>query len=142
VKRIIHKSALAVIALAMATATTLGALGALGSPPAGAQSGSSGKVTVGDNYFKPDDIEITAGTKVTWTNKGKILHSIKPNSGNMFGTKALASGKKYSYTFKTPGTYAYYCTFHGGPGRGQHGTIVVKAAPTTSTTSLLNQKSG
>ena len=138
-KRIIQKSALAVSALAMVTATTFGALAA---PPAGAQSSGSSKVTVGDNYFKPDDLEITAGTKVTWSNKGKILHSIKPNTGNKFGTKALAKGKKYSYTFKTPGTYAYYCTFHGGPGSGQHGTIVVKAAPTTSTTSVLNQKSG
>jgi hypothetical protein len=32
--------------------------------------------------------------------------------------------------------------FHGSPNRGQHGTIVVKAAPTTTTTGLLDQKSG
>ena len=138
-KRIIQKSALVVSALALASATTFGALGAV---PAGAQSSSSGQVTVGDNYFKPGEIDVTAGTKVTWTNKGKIIHSVTPNKGKLFGTKALSRGKKYSYTFKKPGTYAYYCTFHGSPGSGQHGTIVVTAAPTTTTTGLLGQKSG
>jgi plastocyanin len=134
-----EKSALVVSALALATATTFGALSAA---PAGAQSSSSGQVTVGDNYFKPGEIDVTAGTKVTWTNKGKIIHSVTPNKGKAFGTKSLARGKKYSFTFKKPGTYAYYCTFHGSPGSGQHGTIVVTAAPTTTTTGLLDQKSG
>jgi plastocyanin len=139
VKRIMQKSALAVSALALATATTFGVLSAV---PAGAQSSDSGQVTVGDNYFKPGQISVTAGTKVTWTNKGKIIHSVTPNKGKAFGTKSLARGKKYSFTFKKPGTYAYYCTFHGSPGSGQHGTIVVTAAPTTTTTGLLDQKSG
>ena len=137
-KRIMQKSALVVSALALATATTFGALSAA---PAGAQSSSSGQVTVGDNYFKPGQISVTAGTKVTWTNKGKIIHSVTPNKGKAFGTKSLSRGKKYSFTFKKPGTYAYYCTFHGSPGSGQHGTIVV-TAPTTTTTGLLDQKSG
>ena len=137
--RITRKVALVVSAL---TLTATGAFGALATVPAGAQSSGSGKVTVGDNYFKPDDIEVTAGTKVTWSNKGKILHSVTPDKGKKFGTKELSRGKSYSYTFKQPGTYAYYCSFHGSPGKGQHGTIVVKAAETTSTTSVLNQKSG
>jgi plastocyanin len=67
---------------------------------------------------------------------------VTPDKGKKFGTKELSRGKSYSYTFKKPGTYAYYCSFHGSPGKGQHGTIVVKAAETTSTTSVLNQKSG
>ena len=114
-------------------------LAALGAGSAGAsvsaQTSGTGKVTVGDNFFKPDDVEVTAGTKVTWTNKGKILHSVTPNKGKKFGAKELPRGKSYSFTFTKPGTYAYYCTFHGSPGRGQHGTIVVKpASPTTTTT--------
>jgi plastocyanin len=130
---------IALVASALAVSATLGA-GSIGIAPAGAQS-NSGAVTVGDNYFRPQDIEVTAGTKVTWTNKGKIIHSVTPNKGKRFGTKALARGKSYSYTFKKPGKYAYYCTFHGSPGGGQHGTIVV-TAPTTTTTGLLDQKSG
>jgi plastocyanin len=139
VNTITRKAALVVSAAALAAAMALGALGA---GPANAQSSGSSKVTVGDNFFKPDDVEITAGTKVTWTNTGKILHSVTPNKGKKFGAKELPRGKSYSYTFKKPGTYAYYCVFHGSPNRGQHGTIVVQAAPTTTTTGLLDQKSG
>jgi plastocyanin len=130
----------ALVASAVAVSATI-AVGSGGLAPAGAQS-SSGAVTVGDNYFKPQDIEVTAGTKVTWSNKGKIIHSVTPNKGKKFGTKSLARGKSYSYTFKKPGKYPYYCTFHGSPGGGQHGTITVTAAPTTTTTGLLDQKSG
>ena len=136
-----RKAALVASALAV---STMVAFGVLGVAPAGAKSSGSAKVKVGDNYFKPDSVQVTAGTKVTWTNGGKILHSVKPNTGNAFGTKALARGKSYSYTFKKPGTYAYYCTFHGSPTSGQRGTIVVTAAPTstTATTSALDKKSG
>jgi plastocyanin len=141
VNRITRKAALVVSAMVLAVG---GAFGALGTAPAGAQSGGTSKVTVGDNYFKPTDVEVTAGTKVTWTNRGKILHSVTPNKGKKFGTKELSRGKSYSYKFKKPGTYAYYCTFHGSPGKGQHGTIVVTAAAasTTATTSVLDKKSG
>ena len=140
--RITRKAALVTSAATLAAAS---AFGAFGVAPAGAQSSSSSKVTVGDNYFKPEDLEVTAGTKVTWTNKGKILHNVTANKKKpKFGTSSLSKGKSYSYTFKKPGTYAYYCSFHGAPGSGQHGTIVVEPAPesTTTTTGLLDQKSG
>ena len=139
---IIRKAALVVSATALA-ATTFGATGVVGSAPAGAQTSGSAKVDVGDNFFRPEDLEIVAGTKVTWKNNGKILHNVTPNKGKKFGTSSLGKGKSYSYTFKKPGKYAYYCSFHGSPGGGQHGTIVVKPAPpTTTTTGLLDQKSG
>lgn len=103
-----------------------------------AQSSGSSKIQVKDNFFQPDELEVTAGTKVTWTNKGKILHNVSPvKKSSKFGTKALTKGKSYSYTFKKPGTYAYYCSFHGSPSSGQRGTIVVKAAaPVTTTTTV------
>jgi plastocyanin len=115
--------------------SALGTVNAAGAAVA-TKPGGKTTVTVGDNYYKPEDIEITAGTKVTWANKGRILHSVTPDKGKLYGAKTLPKGKKYSFTFKKPGTYAYHCTFHGAPGSGQHGTIVVKAAapPTTTTT--------
>jgi plastocyanin len=132
VNRITRKVALVVSAVALAATTTVGALGAA---PASAQTSGSSKVTVGDNFYKPEDLEVTAGTKVTWTNKGKILHNVTANKKKQkFGTSSLAKGKSYSYTFKKPGTYAYYCSFHGSPGSGQHGVIVVEPAPTPTTT--------
>ena len=100
-----------------------------------AQSSGKAAVAVKDNFFQDDEITVTAGTKVTWTNQGKIIHNITPvKSSPKFGTKALNKGAKYSYTFKKPGEYAYYCSFHGSPTGGQHGTIVVKTAPPVTTT--------
>lgn len=124
-------------------AATLGAatlaLGVgLGAGPAAAaspaQTSGPAKVQVGDNFFKPDDLVVTAGTKVTWKNEGKVLHNVTAVKGK-FGTKALTKGKSYSYRFKKPGTYAYYCSFHGSPTGGQRGSVkVVAATPTTTTT--------
>ena len=99
-----------------------------------AQSTGKAKVTVGDNFFKPKDIEVVAGTKIVWTNKGKILHNVNPDKGKLYGTKKLAAGASYSYTFKKAGEYGYYCTFHGAPGSGQYGTIIVTPAPPPTTT--------
>ena len=86
--------------------------------PAARSRAASSKVTVGDNFFKPARrSRSTAGTKVTWTNKGKILHNVKPDKGKAFGDEAsFGAGSAYSYTFKKPGTYAYYCSFHGCAG--------------------------
>jgi plastocyanin len=91
-------------------------------------------IKVGDNYFKPKTVTVVAGTKVKWVNSGGLTHSVKPNTGKSYGVSSLRSGKSYSYTFAAPGTYAYYCRFHGSPGSGQHATIVVKPAPTPPTT--------
>jgi len=132
-----------VAATVAAGALALG-VGGLGLAPAGAstatsaaaQSSGTAKVEVGDNFFKPQDLEVTAGTKVTWSNEGKVLHNVTPvKKGKWKGTAALTKGKSYSYRFKKPGTYKYYCTFHGSPTGGQHGSIVVtKPAPPTTTT--------
>ena len=127
-----------IAATVAAGALALG-VGGLGLAPAGAstaaQTSGTAKVEVGDNFFKPQDLEITAGTKVTWTNEGKVLHNVTPvKKGKWTGTGALTKGKSYSFKFKKPGTYKYYCTFHGSPTGGQHGSIVVtKAAPPTTT---------
>jgi plastocyanin len=124
------------IAVTIGAATLALGVGLAGAGPASAaapaQSSGTASVKVGDNYFKPPDLEITAGTKVTWKNEGKILHNVVAVKGK-FGTKALTKGNAYSYKFKKPGTYAYYCSFHGSPTGGQHGKITVVAAPPPTT---------
>lgn len=100
---------------------------------ASAGSGGTATVTVGDNSFKPDRIEVPAGTKVVWTNRGSVLHNVRPVKGD-FGTKALPKGKRYAYRFRKPGEYRYYCSFHGSPTGGQRGVVIVTAATSTTTT--------
>jgi plastocyanin len=125
------------LALALIAALVIGAFVAIGSGTAGAdaaakapghthrQAAPTVTVTVGDNFFKPANLEIAPGTRVKWVNKGRNLHNVAPNKGNLFGTESLPSGKSYSFTFNDPGKYPYYCTFHGAPNTGMAATITV-----------------
>jgi plastocyanin len=132
VKRVRRALVMVVSATVLALTVTTSSGDARAAVPA--QPSGKAKITIGDNFYRPDEIEITAGTKVVWTNKGKILHNVRPSQGKAFGTKAVSSGKSYSYRFKKPGEYAYYCSFHGSPTSGQRGTIIVTEAPATTST--------
>ena len=87
------------------------------------------KVSAVDNYFQDQDITVTAGSKVVWTNLGRNDHNIKTVDAGDFGvdTKGFGPGASYAATLSTPGTYHYYCTIHGTAERGMVGTIQVVA---------------
>lgn len=89
--------------------------------------GSSARVLALDNAFRAPDIEIKAGTTVTWTNRGHNDHDVLPVQGSGWGTKraGLAPGASYSTTFDRAGVYHYYCSIHGTKKTGMVGTIVV-----------------
>ncbi|MFD0632144.1 cupredoxin family copper-binding protein [Catenulispora yoronensis] len=63
--------------------------------------------------FAPAALTVKVGTTVTWTNKDSDAHTVtSQGSGGPLQSKALADGESFSYTFTTPGTYAYLCTIH------------------------------
>ncbi|MGB7101664.1 MAG: cupredoxin family copper-binding protein [Xanthobacteraceae bacterium] len=77
-----------------------------------------------DNFtFNPQTLTVKAGTTVTWTNKDDIPHAIAA-VGKQFKSKVMDTDNSYSFTFTTPGTYAYFCSLHPH----MTGTIVVEAA--------------
>ncbi|HEX5588533.1 MAG TPA: plastocyanin/azurin family copper-binding protein [Acidimicrobiia bacterium] len=82
-------------------------------------------VDVRDNVFMPKTIEVDPGTVVRWVNGGRNRHNVKPDAGTAFGSRNLRTGQSYSFEFEKPGTFGYYCSLHGAPGKGQHGTVVV-----------------
>lgn len=92
------------------------------------------KVRVGDNFYKPKKLEVPAGTTISWKNVGRVNHNIVPNKGKKYGIIPMRPDKVYKYTFTAPGTYKYYCSLHGAPNVGQHGTIIVTAPPPLPTT--------
>jgi plastocyanin len=70
-------------------------------------------VTIQNFAFSPASITVKKGTSVTWTNKDSTTHTVTetdsqtgPDSGD------LASGKSYSFTFNTVGTFQYHCSIH------------------------------
>ncbi len=78
-----------------------------------------------DNFtFKPQQLTVKAGTKVTWTNKDDIPHGIASANNAFSRSKALDTGDSYSFIFAAPGTYQYFCYLHPH----MTGTIVVEPA--------------
>jgi plastocyanin len=84
-------------------------------------------VTVLDNTFEPGAIRIDPGVTVSWTNKGRVPHDIRPVSAGGFGVRpsAFGAGDEYEYRFNQPGVYRYYCTLHGTKTQGMTGMVVV-----------------
>jgi plastocyanin len=80
------------------------------------------------SVFEPRALTIAAGTTMRWRNSGKLLHTMTADDGS-FASGAVEPGGTFEYTFVEPGSYAYYCEYHGGAGgQGQSGTIIVTAA--------------
>jgi plastocyanin len=98
----------------------LGAPRAVAAQPAPA---AAAEVEIDQFAFVPQRITVKAGTTVTWINKDDAPHTIA-SSNKLFKSKALDTGGKFSFTFTTPGTYAYFCSVHPH----MTGTVVVEAA--------------
>ncbi len=64
-----------------------------------------------DFAYQMANIQLRAGTSVTWTNQDSAPHSVTFKNG-MKDSGLLYQGQSFSYTFNTPGTYQYYCTVH------------------------------
>ena len=113
----------------MKAAMTAGALGALvGAMLAGgvllADAQSQTSAIAIDNFtFNPQTVTVKAGTTITWTNKDDIPHAVAA-VGKQFKSKVMDTDNSYSFTFTTPGSYAYFCSLHPH----MTGTIVVEAA--------------
>jgi plastocyanin len=64
-----------------------------------------------DNFtFAPQKLTVKAGTTVTWINQDDIPHTVV--STGHFRSKPLDTDDKFSFTFTTPGSFAYFCSLH------------------------------
>ena len=80
--------------------------------------------------FSPATITVAPGTTVVWTNGTNAPHTVTADDGS-WGSDVLNQGDTYSYTFQTPGVYAYQCAIHSF----MHGTVIVGTPPPTATSS-------
>ena len=71
-------------------------------------------VKIGDNFFMPASLSVAVGTTVTWTHTGKVTHNVLSVDLPGIHSADLHPGESYSYTFKAPGTFTYYCSYHEG----------------------------
>jgi plastocyanin/uncharacterized membrane protein YozB (DUF420 family) len=89
--------------------------------------GETATVTVHeiDFAFLPEEMTVPSGTTVIWVNDEVAKHTATADDG-LFDSGDQSLGDTYSYTFSEPGTYPYFCRYHGDVGGiGMAGTITV-----------------
>jgi plastocyanin len=97
-----------------------------GVPEAAAQAAPEAAVAVRVFQLHPKELEVRAGTRVTWTNEDAIEHTVTSgapdNKDGKFDGALRGKGTTFSHTFTQPGTYPYFCARH----RAIRGEIRVK----------------
>ena len=69
-------------------------------------------VSIEDFAFGPDNIGVSVGETVTWTNnENGIGHTVVSDDG-LWQSDTLSPGDSFSFTFDQPGTYTYFCSIH------------------------------
>jgi len=122
---------LALAALAGCKSPTYGG----GSGGGGGGGGPAGQIVVGNILFRSahngtqnpaiDTVAVGSTVTWTWTATGSVAHSVQSERTPSFPSSAIETGdgNSYSFTFTTPGRYAYDCAVHGA---AMSGTIVVQ----------------
>jgi plastocyanin len=84
-------------------------------------SAGTQQIEMDDDVFQPALLTVTAGTKVTWVNKGHKAHTVVSND-KLFDSGLVNIDGEFSHTFDAPGAYLYHCAPHAK----MIGQIVVK----------------
>lgn len=100
----------------LAGAIVLGACGG-GADDAGpaagdGDGGAAGEVVIERFSFMPENVEVAAGTEVTWTNRDSAAHTVKDEGGLFPESEEIPEGGEFSYVYETPGEYPYVCGIH------------------------------
>ena len=77
-----------------------------------------------DNFtFSPAELTVAAGTRVTWTNRDDIPHTVTDAADpRSFRSPPLDTGDSFAFAFARPGVYKYFCSLHPH----MQGTVVVQ----------------
>ena len=102
-RHLIGKAAVALMASALVAGVAA---------PARSQQG----VTVQLFQFKPGQIEVKAGTRLTWTNQDDITHTVTSGTperrDGRFELPLDGRGATGIVRLEEPGTYPYFCSRH------------------------------
>jgi plastocyanin len=82
------------------------------------------------NYaYSPATLTVRVGDTVTWMQHDDAPHDVVTTSAPVaFRSPRLSAGQSWSYTFRQPGTYTYYCSVHPD----MRASVTVLPAPTTA----------
>jgi predicted secreted protein with PEFG-CTERM motif len=88
------------------------------------------------NCYNPDVVTVTPGDTVVWTNADSSSHTVTSGNpsdnqtGTIFDSSLIRPSTTYSFTFKDPGSYNYFCQLHPW----MTGEVIVAASGVTSGT--------
>lgn len=100
------------------------------SSPSSTQTGTGVSITIPNGaaaqesslnkeYYKPLTVNISSGSRVTWTNQDIAAHTStsgqsnnSPDSGQLFNTGTISPGSSGSATVTGSGKIPYHCIFH------------------------------
>ena len=89
-------------------------------PPARA---GDAQVTIDNFTFAPAVLTVSRGTRVTWTNRDDIPHTVTDQDHpKEIKSPPLDTGDAYSRVFMEAGTFRYFCSLHPH----MQGTVVVQ----------------
>ena len=81
--------------------------------------------------YKPERLEVKAGTSVTWSQRDPGAHTVTsgtveqggagvtPAPDELFDSGSLSTDDTFEHTFEDPGTYPYFCSLHPATMRGE-----------------------
>jgi plastocyanin len=77
-------------------------------------------VPTNEEFFAPDDVQVTVGSMVTWKNDDTASHTVTsgtvqnntPTPDGKFDSGILNAGDSFPFVFDKAGEYPYYCTIH------------------------------
>ena len=69
-----------------------------------------------DSCYIPSKISIKSGDSVTWLNEDAAFHSVTSgyygNPNGLFDSEYFDPEESFTFIFKNPGVYDYFCTLH------------------------------
>ncbi len=85
--------------------------------------GSGGaEVAIVDFSFDPEEVSVSVGDTVTWTNQDTAEHNVIAEEGAPGESSDVPQGETYEFTFEEAGDFAYICNLHPN----MEGTVTVE----------------
>ncbi|MEV7099387.1 cupredoxin family copper-binding protein [Amycolatopsis sp. NPDC051045] len=98
-------------------------------PFAGPAAAATQQVMMQGYAYSPAALTVRVGDTVTWMQHDEAPHDVVTTSAPVaFRSPRLSAGQSWSYTFRQPGTYQYYCSVHPV----MRASVTVLPAPTTA----------
>ena len=102
-----------------------------GEPASPVLEGQDVTLKMFDNRYEHNEVRIPVGGSVEFLGAGRNPHNAMAADGSWstedeFGTLQMLEGDSAVISFDSPGTYVFFCTFHGNAeGSGMSGKLIV-----------------